>query len=138
MARPIEGIPQPLDPSCLEYIRCLPCLHIGHLVTLSGVRRVHVWDTSITAEGVERLRATRPALEVEDGRDLLVDALEIEPELVLGTPGEHTPVNTLCPVTGEPIDPAILVLTGGDVVGFCCTKCPACFWEDSEAYPIEP
>ncbi len=34
-----------------------------------------------------------------------------------------TAVNKVCPMTGEPLDPAVTVTYRGKPVGFCCSEC---------------
>jgi YHS domain-containing protein len=43
-------------------------------------------------------------------------------------------VNTVCPVSGKPIDPRYLIVYKGRVIGFCCDHCPSDFWADPEKY----
>jgi YHS domain-containing protein len=44
------------------------------------------------------------------------------------------PVNTKCPVSGEPIDSTITVVQDGKVVAFCCKDCVADFKKDPAKY----
>jgi YHS domain-containing protein len=44
------------------------------------------------------------------------------------------PVNTKCPVSGEPIDSAITVVQDGKTIAFCCKDCIADFKKDPEKY----
>ena len=43
------------------------------------------------------------------------------------------PVNTVCPVSGSPVNPKYRVVYDGKVIGFCCPECPKAFWADPEA-----
>ena len=59
---------------------------------------------------------------------------------VHGTPAAATtqpaakPVNTKCPVSGDPVDPAITVVQDGKTVAFCCKDCIAEFKKDPAKY----
>lgn len=44
------------------------------------------------------------------------------------------PVNTTCPVSGEPIDPAVTVVQDGKTVAFCCKECVDDFKKDPAKY----
>jgi len=44
------------------------------------------------------------------------------------------PVNATCPVSGQPVNPAFLVVDEGRVVGFCCKECPGRFFADPQRY----
>jgi hypothetical protein len=35
----------------------------------------------------------------------------------------QTAINNVCPMTGEPLDPAVTVAYKGQPVGFCCSEC---------------
>ena len=48
-------------------------------------------------------------------------------------PALAQPVNTLCPFSGDPVDPTVTLSHGGKVYGFCCTKCVAAFKRDPQA-----
>ena len=104
------------------------------LAELPALRRVALWDTGVSDAGRARLAEQRPEVEILAAQP--AEALEVEPELVFGDPTKLTAVNTMCPVSGAPVDPAILVVFDGDVVGFCCTECPSTFWADPSAYPV--
>jgi mono/diheme cytochrome c family protein len=104
------------------------------LAAIPSLRRVYLWDSDMTAAGVARLRELRPALDVIDGTDVLSDALEIEPELVLSEP--PSAVNSICPVSGDDVDSQFILEHDGTWVGFCCANCPATFLADPDAYPV--
>jgi YHS domain-containing protein len=44
------------------------------------------------------------------------------------------PINTLCPVEGDKIDPKITTIYDGKVIGFCCDDCPPVFKKNPEKY----
>lgn len=52
------------------------------------------------------------------------------------------PVNSVCPVSGEDVDPEVTYAYNGKTYGLCCTKCLKKFKADPEKYisrldPIE-
>lgn len=51
-----------------------------------------------------------------------------------GTPPAPAKAQTLCPVSGHPIDKAYSVDYQGQRVYFCCDKCPAKFKADPDKY----
>ncbi len=104
------------------------------LAALPALQRVFVWGTALSAQDVALLRAARPGLFVEDGRDLFADALETEPAPELSEP--RPAVNAFCPVSGSPVDALINIEHGDDVVAFCCPNCPSTFRADPAAYPL--
>ncbi|MHC5210666.1 MAG: c-type cytochrome domain-containing protein [Planctomycetota bacterium] len=107
---------------------------VDSLVDIPSLQRVYLWDTGFTPAGIERLRGERPDLEVIDGQDIAHDALETEPEPVLSEPPRA--VNSLCPISGDEVDPQFLRERDGAWVGFCCANCPATFLADPDAYPL--
>jgi YHS domain-containing protein len=44
------------------------------------------------------------------------------------------PVNKLCPISHEAIDPAVTVVYDGKVIAFCCRDCLAKFNADPQKY----
>jgi hypothetical protein len=114
---------------------------LEHLLTMSGLKRVYLWRSSATAGGIATLRRGRPSLFVDaDGLGAAAATVEVEAPIVLtsdaplpdapaaGDPA--APINTVCPVTGSPVNPKYHVLYAGRVIGFCCPDCPAKFNAD--------
>jgi len=54
------------------------------LAELPALRRLDLWDTAVSPEGRARLLARRPELRIEDGADILAEALEAEPAFAFG------------------------------------------------------
>ena len=44
------------------------------------------------------------------------------------------PINSNCPIKGEPVDPAHVVVFEGKTIGLCCEKCQAAFAADPKKY----
>jgi uncharacterized membrane protein len=110
------------------------------LGTVSSVEALHVWESNIPGETLAELREKRPALVLNDGSITPPVPLEVEPAFTFGTPAvmaSLTPVNTTCPVSGQPVDDAFAIVHDGRVVAFCCEACPGRFWEDPGKFPIQ-
>lgn len=120
---------------------------VDSLLRMPALERIYVWQSGLSAGAVARLRRERPALAVDAGDVLGPPALETEPEVHVApagatataieparTPSSLAPANTLCPVSGQPVDAAYSIVFRGRVIGFCCAKCPTKFWADPEAY----
>jgi len=125
-----------LSDACVEALLALPAL-----------ARLNVWEAGLSDAALARLRA-RPDLAVEAGDTPRAAVLESEDELVFTSdrplPGAEAvpealrPVNTVCPVSGDPVNPKYAVVhataEGSRVIGFCCPNCPKAFWSDPESY----
>lgn len=114
------------------------------LLALPALERVWTWESGLSAEAIERLRAERPDLMVDTGEPADAAALESEGELTFSSdappvdappaPAGLAPINTTCPVSGDPANPKYAILFEGRVIAFCCPNCPREFWADPEAY----
>lgn len=115
------------------------------LLALPALQRLYLWQSKVGPEARAQLAAARPALVLDAGDAPAAAPLEIEPapkftnELPL--PGAAAkaaaslePVNTVCPVSGAPVDKRYLIVFEGRVIGFCCNKCPSQFWADPEKF----
>jgi len=96
---------------------------LEHLVRYEfTLEEVFLTGTDVTAEGVEALRESLPDTTIYS---------DFDDNLSLAIPGDSpddtTPVNTTCPVTDQPVDPAHTIVHDGRVIGFCCPNCPAAF-----------
>lgn len=120
------------------------------LASLSGLRRVHLFDSGLDAGALEQLAAARPELVVHAGHVAAADPLEVEPEVEFVSAAESaapadepapvadlSPINTVCPVSGGPVDPRYVIVHEGRAIGFCCSMCPSTFWADPAAYVVE-
>ena len=50
------------------------------------------------------------------------------------TQASAKPVNTICPICGEKVDPKLTTVYKGKVIGFGCAGCPEEFQKDPERY----
>jgi hypothetical protein len=118
---------------------------VDHLLAMKALRSVYLWHSGVRAEGVARLRAERPRLRIDAGDRPDAAVLDREQEIQLTSqapvPGAATkgdaslkPINTICPVSGSPVDPGYTIVFRGRVIGFCCGKCPGQFWAEPAKY----
>jgi YHS domain-containing protein/mono/diheme cytochrome c family protein len=117
------------------------------LLDLPALKKVWLWQSGMSPEGVARLRAERPQLAVDAGDAAAASALDAEGDLVFSSdapspdavppPAGLEPINTVCPVTGNPVNAKYSVVFEGRVVAFCCPNCPKEFWTDPEKYRAE-
>ncbi len=115
------------------------------LLSLPRLERAILWEAGLTKEGLEQLRAERPELTIVTGDEAPAAALESEGEIALSGDApvlsagaaqrsDLSPINKLCPVSGQPIDARYVIVSEGRAIGFCCEKCPASYWADPAAY----
>ncbi len=117
------------------------------LQSLPALEKVWLWGSGMSLEGVTSLRAARPELRVDAGDAPAAAPLEAEGALTFTSdapPPDAAPVpaslqivNTICPVTGDPVNPKYSIVFEGRVVGFCCPNCPKEFWADPEQYRVK-
>ncbi|MBO45800.1 MAG: hypothetical protein CMJ96_02795 [Planctomycetes bacterium] len=92
------------------------------LRSFPSLNQVWLWDTQCTPEGILQIRTSLPRLKVDFG--------ESKSPSIPTSPFE--PMNSFCPITGEPIDPQYSIVFEEKVIGFCCPNCPKQFWENPE------
>jgi YHS domain-containing protein len=113
------------------------------IVGMTGLSHVFLWNAGLSTESIAKLRTDRPELEVDAGDRLETQNLGAEEPLKFSSdappPGQPLagtaslePINKVCPITGNPINPKYLVVYDGKVIGFCCPNCPKEFWADPE------
>ncbi len=120
---------------------------VDTLLALPALKRVYLWQSGISKEGLARLSGERPKLAVDAGDAAAAATLESEaaPKFTNEAPIPGAapaaavavslePVNTVCPVSGAPVNKKFLVVFEGRVIGFCCNKCPGEFWADPEKF----
>ncbi len=128
------------------------------LSEMPELKRLWIWDAQLSADGLIALREALPEVHIDAGDLANATALESEGELAftsdagpVDSPGEGdpvtsseetipssptalTPINSVCPVSGKPVDPKFSVVHEGRVIGFCCPNCPKSFWDDPAAF----
>ncbi len=117
---------------------------LASLLDLPELKKVWLWQSGLSPEAVAQLRAERPDLRVDAGDATAAAPLDAEGELVFTSdapppgaaapPAGLAPVNAICPVSGNPVNPKYSVVFDGRVIGFCCPNCPKDFWADPEKF----
>lgn len=123
---------------------------VPSLLDMPALEQVYLWGAQLTPEGLEQLRAGEQDLLADAGATRQSDVLVVEPEPKLvdagtiaappppvpGVPASASlePVNTVCPVSDNPVNPQYLVVHEGKVIGFCCPECPKQFWADPATF----
>jgi YHS domain-containing protein len=87
----------------------------------AALEKVFLWRTEVTADGATALRGALPACAVDRGEAV---------EALLAAEPPRQPVNSECPVSGKPVDPAVTAEHEGKLVAFCCADCRAKFTAD--------
>lgn len=130
---------------------------LAGLRNLSKLRQVYLWQTQVTEGGARAFtdsRVDKQAIaqwkeEVALLQDkiasqrLTVDLGVIVTNLpatnatgtnIVATATPPAAVNTICPVSGKPVDPSKTALHGGKLIAFCCDNCKAAFEKDPAPY----
>ncbi len=102
---------------------------LAHLSGLTNLRELYLWQTAVTADAVAALRASNAGLYVNTGIELAEAIPEPEEE-----PAGLVPVNTTCPLSGQPIDNSKIAVVDGQAIGLCCGDCLAKFEAEPEKY----
>lgn len=113
------------------------------LLEMPMLRAMHAWRTGLANGDVAAL--TSRGVRVDLGEPPSREPLETEPAPRLASeapragdaaagPAKVTATNASCPVTGRPIDPDVIVVLKGRVVGFCCTGCAGTFLANPAAF----
>ena len=119
----------PVDDSALGTLRSL--------ATGSALRRLSIARTGLSAAGLNTLQADASELLIVGRPTSAAGPLEVEPPVRIGPSPALLAMNTLCPVTEEPIDPAFRIVHEGKVIGFCCAECLGRFWIAPADYPLK-
>ena len=109
---------------------------IDALAAMASLRELFAFDTGISREGAARLAADRADIALVVDTSPPAAVLDVESPPVLLAAQSLKAVNTMCPVSGGPVDPAFQIIHDGRVVGFCCSECPTRFWADPNAFPV--
>ena len=103
---------------------------LPQLMILPRLQQLYAWQTKVTAPGVQAARDHIAKLRIDLG-DYVEERLRAAEQEVAA---RDRPVNTSCPVTGEPIDADQVVEHDGRRVAFCCAKCKAAFEQNPQDY----
>jgi len=128
---------------------------LEQLQELPKLKQIYLWQTKVTPdagkafveahtdhdqlqrwqEEIEQLNA-----KIRDAH-ISVDLGTILPAVTSTTTTTNAAaINTVCPVSGKPVDPSKTVIHNGVVVAFCCDDCKAKFQKDPTPYlaKLEP
>ena len=119
---------------------------LEHLKSMPALRRVFLWQTHVTGPAAAAfLEARTDKDQIKTWKDE-IEALEAkirgqQVTVDLGLAVSNTPpadctvaVNTLCPVSCKPVNPAKTVVHEGKTVAFCCDDCKAQFQKDPKPF----
>ncbi len=110
----------------------------GTLASLPALERVFVWKTPWTDDATAALLVERPDLRVVTAAVASAIPLETEPPPEFTRIPELPAVNTLCPVSGAPVDTRFRIAHDGQIIAFCCTDCAVTFWQAPDDYAVQP
>jgi mono/diheme cytochrome c family protein len=148
-----------IDDSGLEHLSGLANLEYlnlyGTAVTDAGLqtlqklprlKQVYLWQTKVTPEAaqafadsrIDKDQLQRWQEEIEQLKKKMREAQSFVMDI--GAPVEPpattnaTPINSQCPVSGKPIDPAKTVIHETKLIAFCCDDCKAKFQQDPKPF----
>ncbi|HSI36880.1 MAG: hypothetical protein ACAI43_09170 [Phycisphaerae bacterium] len=112
---------------------------LANLSGLKALKRVYLWQTKVTDAGVDKLKKDVAGVVVNRGEELTIVVKTPDPTPAAPAAGGTAaaagkPINTVCPVSGKPVDPTKTLAFEGKTVGFCCEKCPVAFEKDPKKY----
>lgn len=110
------------------------------LAKVSKLRQVFLWQTQVTPSNAQAFAASRVDREQVKAWEAEIEALkkrirdaQITVNMGIETPKVDAvagPMNTLCPVSGKPVDKQRTSVYEGKAVAFCCADCKATFEKD--------
>lgn len=115
------------------------------LQKLPKLKQLYLWQTKVTSEAGKTFAESRVDEDQlqrwqEEIEQLQAKIRDSHINVDLGTLAAATsttnspPVNTECPVSGKPVDPAKTVVHDGTVIAFCCDDCKAKFLQDPKPF----
>jgi YHS domain-containing protein len=96
---------------------------LAQLHGLKNLKRVYLWQSKVSDAGADALKKAVPGVVINRGEELKIVVVTEPPK----TASAAKPINTVCPVSGKPVDAQFTVAFEGKTVGFCCNNCPKTF-----------
>jgi hypothetical protein len=118
---------------------------LNQLEQMPKLKQLYLWQTKVTqaaGNAFAEVRTDKDQLQrwQEEIEQLNAKIRDAHVSVDLGTimpaavSTNAAAVNTVCPVSGKPIDPSKTVVHNGLVVAFCCDDCKATFQKDPTPY----
>lgn len=133
---------------------------VAQLSDLKSLKRLYLWQTKVTDAGVAGLKKTLPELYVNRGEEMTLTTQPValpapdmkgkgkkpaavtpekkpeekKPDDKKPAVAAGKPINSKCPLKGEDVDPAHVVVFEGKTIGLCCEKCEAKFAADPKKF----
>jgi len=99
------------------------------LQSLGKLRKLFVWQTAVTDQGAAALVARLPQLLIDRG-EYVDQRLRLAAAEIAARELRNQPINSTCPVSGKPIDPATVIDHDGLRIAFCCNNCRGDFQKE--------
>lgn len=113
---------------------------LANLSGLKGLKRVYLWQTKVTDAGVAKLKKDVAGVVVNRGEELAIVVKTPDPTPATPAAGGTAAaaagkaINTVCPVSGKPVDATKTLAFEGKTIGFCCDNCPKTFQKDPKKF----
>lgn len=121
---------------------------LDKLADLPKLRQIYLWETKVTPDAgkafadahtdQDQLQRWQEQIEELNARirnaHVSVDLGTLLQDSASASTSTNTAINTLCPVSGKPINPSKTVVYQGAVVAFCCGDCKAQFQKDPKPF----
>ena len=117
---------------------------LTQLEGLPKLKQLYLWQTKVTPAAGKTFAEARTDQdqlqrwqdEIDQLNAKIRDAhISVDLGTIVPAPvSTNAAVNTLCPVSGKPIDPSKTVVHNGVLVAFCCDDCKATFEKDPTPY----
>jgi mono/diheme cytochrome c family protein/YHS domain-containing protein len=115
------------------------------LQSLPGLRQLYLWHTQVTPDTakafaearLDRAQIQRWETEIEQLKsNIKAQQVTVNLGVVSTNTASTNPaqLNTTCPVSGKPVDPAKTSSYAGTVIAFCCDDCKATFEKDPKPF----
>lgn len=128
---------------------------LEHLKPLPRLRQLYLWQTQVTeAQAAAFATAKMDEAQIKEWKRQIEEltAMIRDQQVTVDVGASHPaktnmpvgsaaaslepsrPINVICPVSGEAVDPSQTLTHDGQVVGFCCEKCKARFGSNPKEY----